>query len=399
MALTNSASRYGTITKSFHWLTALLILTAIPLALIGEELPQETSDQVAVKALVYSIHKTLGVTIFFVALLRIAWALTQPKPVPVHPERQAETFLAEAVHWCLYSALIVVPLSGWIGHSAAEGFAPIYLPFADSLPFVPKSPEVEHAAFLTHWVFTNVLIGSLILHILGALKHAFIDRDGTLARMWFGRGGADPRPHAEPKGAGALLAAAIYVFGGVAVIYFSYDPTEAAVGPRQAERTGGNWQVEQGEIAITVQQMGSAIEGRFAEWSAEITFDEEPTDGSHGSVTVTIEIPSLTLGSVTDQAMSAQYFDAENHPVSTYEATILPAETGYLAQGTLSLAGQTSDVSLPFTLQIDGDTARMQGSTTLDRRNYGIGEGQSDPSTLGFEVDASIDLTATRVGG
>ncbi|WOI55025.1 cytochrome b/b6 domain-containing protein [Palleronia sp. LCG004] len=393
MQLRNSGNAYGTVSKTFHWLTALLILTAIPLGLIGEDLPQDTSAEVARKALVFSIHKTIGVTIFFVALLRILWALTEAKPDPVHADRRAETFLAEAVHWSLYAALVVVPLSGWIGHAAAEGFAPIYWPFGQSLPLVPKSTAVEHLAFTTHWVFTKVLIGALILHVAGAVKHALLDRDGTVSRMWFGAGGPARPSHGEHPGAAILLAAAVYVFGGVAVLALSYEGTTQSTG---AIGGTGDWQVEDGRIDIVVRQMGAEIEGRFADWSADIAFSEDPSDGRYGEVTVNVDIPSLTLGSVTSQALGENYFDAENHPTATFDALILPADDGYLADGTLSLAGETADVSFPFTLDIDGDTARMEGQVTLDRRDFAIGEGQTNPDTLGFDVVVDIALTAIR---
>ena len=78
MALGNTSTRYGAFSKSFHWLTALLILTLIPLGLFAKNLPYETQEELARKAWFFSLHKTLGVTVFFVAFLRILWALSQP---------------------------------------------------------------------------------------------------------------------------------------------------------------------------------------------------------------------------------------------------------------------------------------------------------------------------------
>ncbi|MBL9058949.1 MAG: cytochrome b/b6 domain-containing protein, partial [Mangrovicoccus sp.] len=89
----NSAVTYGSVAKAFHWLTALLILTLFPLGLIANDWPHDSSAELATKATLFSIHKTLGVTVFFVALLRILWALTQPKPGALHPDRRLETLL------------------------------------------------------------------------------------------------------------------------------------------------------------------------------------------------------------------------------------------------------------------------------------------------------------------
>ncbi len=78
MALTNTSIRYGGVTKFFHWLTALLILTLIALGLYASDLPHDTQDALTRKAWLFSLHKTLGVTVFFVALARISGPLPNP---------------------------------------------------------------------------------------------------------------------------------------------------------------------------------------------------------------------------------------------------------------------------------------------------------------------------------
>ena len=168
MPATNSPTAYGEVSKVFHWVTALLILTLIPLGMVAEELPYDTGEALALKAQVFSVHKTLGVLVFFVALARILWALTQPRPGLLHSDKKAEAFLATLVHWLLYLSIVLVPLSGWLHHAATDGFAPIWWPFGQSLPFVPKSETVAHVFGAWHGVLTKVLIGSLILHVLGA---------------------------------------------------------------------------------------------------------------------------------------------------------------------------------------------------------------------------------------
>lgn len=400
MQIANTDDRYGVVAKTFHWLVALLILSNVALGLVAERLPMDGQAQIALKAQLFSIHKTVGVAVFFAALLRIAWSIVQPRPIAMHPERRAENLLAETVHWTLYAALVVVPLSGWIQHAASEGFAPILWPFGQALPMVPKSAGVEGAAQATHWVFTKVLIGAVILHVLGALKHALVDRDGTLARMWFGRPALSVPPgRHEGHGAALLLAATIYVAGGVGVVWLGADrPVRAASDPvAQGADGAGNWHVESGTVEIAISQFGSTVTGRFDEWRADITFDEAVADdGPAGQVRVEVTVPSLTLGSVTEQAMGADYFDAEAHPLSVFEADILRRDGRYVAEGTLDLAGQRSGITLPFTLEIEGDLARMEGGTLLDRRSFAIGEGTTDPDTLGFDVSLDVRLDARR---
>jgi len=218
LAPANSPTRFGTVARSLHWLTALLILTAIPLGLYANSVPYVTSDALAAKAQMFSLHKTVGVAAFIVAVVRIVWALTQSRPAPLHPERQVEVAMADLVRWMLYISHRAVPLSGWVHHAATTRFAPILWPFGQNLPLVQKIPSVEHIAATAHGLFTKLLIASILLHIAGALKHHLIDRDATLQRMVSG-GVAPDIPKAAHHGIAPMLAAlAIYAAGaGLAI--------------------------------------------------------------------------------------------------------------------------------------------------------------------------------------
>ena len=403
MTLTNSARHYGAVARSLHWLTALLILASIGLGLYADRLPAEGAEVLAAKVQAFSIHKTLGIAAFGAAVLRILWALSQPRPAPIHPQRRAETFAADLVHWALYAAMILMPLSGWVHHAALEGFAPILWPFGQGLPFVPKSETVAEAAGSLHWLMSKLLIASVVLHVAGALKHALIDRDGTLSRMLTGRPAGQEAAHSA---APALLALAVVA----GVTGFALLPRGAAEAPGTTTETaaappaatapvaGGNWQVTTGTLGFTVKQMGADVQGTLPDWRAEITFDETATNGTHGRVTVEIDPTTLTLGSVTDQARGPEFFDVATHKTALFEAEILPAASGYEAKGTLTLRGQSQPVTLPFTLTLTGATATMQGSTTLDRRSFGMGAGYADESSVGFPVQVTVSLTAARKG-
>ncbi|EEW25921.1 cytochrome b/b6 domain-containing protein [Rhodobacter ferrooxidans] len=385
----NTTRSYGKAARSLHWLTALLILTAIPLGLYANALPVDGAEAAAAKAAVFSLHKTLGIATFFVALLRIAYMLTETRPAPLHPERRLETFAAEATHWLLYLSLLAVPLSGWVHHAATSGFAPILWPLGQDLPLVPKSESLAAAASALHWVFTKLMAAAILLHVAGALKHALIDRDSTLARML--RGTPAGQTHASRATKPLLTALAVYILGaGLAVALIPPAPTAQA--PQTA--TSGNWQITSGTLSFSVSRLGTAVEGSFATWSAEITFDPEAATGNH--VTARIDTSSLTLGAVTDQAKGPEFLNAALHPTAIFTAEITADGTAYLATGTLSLHGISQPLTLPFTLQITGDTAQMQGTATLDRRAFQIGTAYPDEATVGFPVTVSIALTATR---
>ncbi len=406
MPAANTAERYGTIAKTFHWLTALLILTLIPLGIYANTLAYEIrasaspSDAlVAQTAWLFSLHKTLGLTVFFVALLRIGWAIANPKPRPLHPERRLEHWAAETAHWLLYGSLLLVPLSGWIHHAATTGFAPIWWPFGQSLPFVPKDESVAAVFKGLHIVFERVLVVTLLLHITGALKHHLVDKDNTLRRMWFSALKPASAPARDTQRASLPVVTAVTVWavavglGGMLGVYDSH----AAIAPAETlEEVASDWQVQDGTLAISVTQFGSEVTGSFADWTAAISFDSEVPQGEAGTVTATISIGSLSLGSVTAQALGPDFFDAGAFPTAVYEAVIVTVPDGYEARGTLTIKDQSVPVTLPLNLVVEGDTATLETETTLNRLDFGIGANMADESSLAFAVDVEIDLTATR---
>ncbi len=407
MPLRNSHTTYGAVAKGFHWLTALLILTTIPIGLVASDLAHGLADSgtqpeartIALTATLFSLHKTIGVTVFFVALARILWAVSQPKPGLLNGDTPPEALAAETVHWLLYGSLVAVPLSGWIHHAATTGFAPIWWPFGQNLPFVPKDAGLAQVTGTLHYILQWVLVGAIGLHIAGALKHHVIDKDATLRRMLPGAHHAQPTK-AQPGHALPLIAALLIwagALGGASALgWFSHTHDSPPEAPKLAE-VASDWQVESGQLDITVSQLGSDVTGSFSDWTATISYDEVPDDtGTHGTVEVTIATTSLTLGSVTAQATGAGYLDASQHPTALFKADLTSRDGQQMAIGTLTIRGQTVPVSLPYSLTIDGDTATAEGRLTVDRRDFSIGADVKDKGSLGFDVTIGFALTATR---
>lgn len=394
MSARNTSTHYGGITKTFHWLTALLIFTAFGLGLYGTRAIDFTTEAgVSQAAFVFSMHKTVGIAAFFVALFRILWALSNTKPGLLNADHKVEATLAEIVHWLLYISLVIVPLSGWLHHAANTGFAPIFWPFGDSLPFVPKSEAVSAFFSGWHFVFTKVLALSIFLHVAGAIKHHVIDKDATLRRMLPGMPSlpANVDTH-HPKGpiVGALV---IYLaaMGVGSWIGMQGKHNEAAAAELAA--VSSDWQVQSGTLGLTVKQFGSDVEGSFKDWTAEISYDEATQTGD---LVVNVSIGSLDLGGVTGQALGAEYLNAAMFGTATYTAKITADDAGHMATGTLNLHGVEAPLNIPFTLSITDGVASAKGAATIDRRTHDIGAVQATENNLGFNVGASFDLTAAK---
>lgn len=395
MPISNTSTRYGTVAKCFHWSIALMILTVIPLGLLAERAPYATPEQLDSKALLFSLHKTLGLAIFFTALARILWATTQPKPQLLNGDKTLEALAAEAAHWLLYGSLVLVPLTGWITHAASEGLAPIWWPFGQSLPIIPKSATLSDTFAALHMVFERVLVITLLAHVMGALKHHIMDRDFTLRRMWFGNAqaaGSEPGfpRFLPPLVALGIWAASLAIGAGLGVFAHGKAPTVAL------EQVASDWQVEDGALEIVVSQFGSDVTGQFTDWTAAIQFDANTAQEKAGSVKVTISTGSLTLGSVTDQALGPDFFDTETFPRAVFDADIFRGPNGYEARGTLTIKDKSVPATLPFALVVQGDTATMDGGLTLDRRAFSIGDAMTDEGQLKFAVSVAVRLTARR---
>lgn len=401
MPLTNSDISYGSVTKTLHWLIALLILSNIALGWIAANMAHEieggASEAMVDRAsLLFSIHKTTGVAIFFTAFARILWAISQPKPGLLNGDRGLEARAAQTAHWLLYGSLVAVPLSGWVHHAATSGFAPIWWPFGQTLPFVPKSEAVSETAATLHFLLQWVMTAAIAAHVAGALKHHLIDRDATLRRMLPGRVSAQPTARQPGHALPFVAALAIWgaTIGGASAVGLFEAPEKAAPSLAEVE---SDWQVEEGSLQITVVQMESEVTGSFDEWTADIAYSETPDpDGAHGTVEVEVAINSLSLGSVTSQAMGADFFNVENHPTARFAADLVEGDEDKIAKGTLTIRDESVPVELPFDLSIEGDTATASGALAVDRRDFNIGADVKDEDSLEYSVDIAFELTATR---
>ena len=394
MSARNSKTHYGSLAKLFHWLTVLLVLTAIGLGVYGNYgINPETEAGITQLAVVFSLHKTVGITTFIVAVLRILWALNNVKPGLLNADHKMQAMTAEVVHWLLYISLVFVPLSGWIHHAAASGFAPILWPLGQSLPLVPKSEAVSEFFASWHFIFTKVLLISILLHFLGALKHHIIDKDSTLRRMLPGVPTLPTGVYTcHPKGpiVGAFL---IYFLAMGAGSYTSLQHRSEGVAVAELTKVSSGWEVQSGSLGITVKQFGSDVEGIFSDWTAEISYDEAT---QAGDLAVTVSVGSLTLGSVTDNALGTDYLNATMFRTATYTGQISADAKGHIVKGSLNLRGVDAPLNIPFSLTTQNGVATAKGSAAIDRRTHKIGELQATENNLGFSVIVNFDLVAQK---
>ncbi len=139
----------------------------------------------------YPIHKSIGILIFAVIIVRVVWRLCQGWPQTIRKYAQYEQILAKLVHWVLLISTVLMPVSGILmsgvgGHGIAIFGWELLAPHHSSATPDQALPYNEFWAGVGesgHTIIGYVLIATIVLHVAGALKHHVIDRDATLKRM------------------------------------------------------------------------------------------------------------------------------------------------------------------------------------------------------------------------
>jgi cytochrome b561 len=285
-----------------------------------------------------------------------------------------------------------------------------HLPGLADLPFDTKQSLDEPLRSL-HANLAWVIIVLLALHVAGALKHQFVDKDGLIARMAPGLAGRTSGPPDHGHGALWAFGASALLFAVVAgSSLIGGAPAATASGPEQAGPEQASpapfWSVDPAQSSIRVRSayMGRAFEGNFRQWTATIQFD--PGNPQDARIRVVVPTASITTNEpyFDENVTQGDWFDVTRFPEAVFEVNegvFKDSETQYEATGVLTVKGVRHPVRLPFTLDIQGDTARMHGETTLLRIDLGLGRdtratANGDEEWVQNQVAVVVDVVATR---
>ena len=179
MSTTSSAARYSRGAIILHWLIALLIIGNFIGAWTSEDLPR---DQ---KMIMLGFHKATGVVVLLLTFVRIGWRLVNPPPPLLDTLKTWEASVAKVSHGLFYVLMLAVPLAGLGLHSAFGKGKPVSMFGLFDFPALPVGSDKPTIGLFheLHEVTATAMLVLLGLHVLAALKHQFLDRDGTMARM------------------------------------------------------------------------------------------------------------------------------------------------------------------------------------------------------------------------
>lgn len=171
---------YGPIARANHWIVALAMIAALGAGLGIEYLPLEP----AARGWLMGWHKTIGVLVLVTGLWRLGWRMWTRVPAPAADAPRWQAHAAAASHWALLGASILMPLSGIVMTVFNGRSIDLAGPFV--IPALERVEWVAGGANAVHALVGTLLVGLIALHVAAALKHQFVDRDGTLRRMALG---------------------------------------------------------------------------------------------------------------------------------------------------------------------------------------------------------------------
>lgn len=175
--LRNTRERYGLIAQAFHWVIVVLVIAQFVLGFTAHGLPISLE-----RLVLLARHKSIGITIFVLVVLRLAWRLySRPPPLPPAPHPLFDT-AARVSHGLLYALLLAMPPVGWL-YSSASHLTVAWFGLFPLPNLIGPDKKLAQALLLTHESMAWLLLATVTLHVLAALWHHFLLKDAVLLRM------------------------------------------------------------------------------------------------------------------------------------------------------------------------------------------------------------------------
>jgi cytochrome b561/polyisoprenoid-binding protein YceI len=386
-------ARYTAVAVVLHWAIAAAIVLNLGLGWWMHE-AIEDRDWAARAIAAFQLHKSVGLTVLALSLLRLAWRLAhRPPPLP-EAMRAWEALAARAAHWAFYALMVAVPLSGWLYASTQwREDGPLVVPTLwfglfevphlfglDELPARLREDAADALEDVHEWL-AWAMAGLLGLHVAAALKHRFIERDFVMASMRPGLG---------------LLIAAVTLAAIAATLLVTPRGGPAAADIRGAP---GGWIVDPAsEIAFSGTHAGVPFRGRFTRWQADLRL--EPLAARIVTIGAIVDTASATDGVPLHDGTLPQeeWFDVERYPQARFVATRIAAKPGggHTVEGALSIKDRIVAVP-PLDLAVDGEALRITGRFTIDRAEANLGM-ESDPEGeyVSRRIAVEVDVRARR---
>ena len=403
MARSEAKQYYATPARILHWVVVALLVGQWALASLASQ-----AEILANELGIWALHKSFGITIFFIAVLRLIYRAFSTQPaLPGLPGWQQR--LSSTVHGLFYLLLFAMPLTGWLGSSAAaysvSWFNVLVLP-----DLVDPHTDLEAMFFTLHHLCWRLLCFLAVMHLLAALHHHFVKRNQVLNSM------LDRLGFVSAVMAALLVAVAVWLvqqpakdsiktvseqFAGPAQENGFIGAFNAAVAQQQSDQL---WKVdyENSYVRFTAEQAGAPFEGEFDQWQTEIFFSEQLP--SLGSIKTIIDLGSARTGeSERDTTLAGEaFFDVQVFPQAVFRAYDFspvedaPAGERFIARAQLDIKGVKRLIDFEFSISADAEERVLKGYSELNRLEFGVGTGEwLDTTWVGDAVLVEVLVKST----
>lgn len=177
MQFKNSDTKYGVVAKGLHWILALMIIGVWSLGVYMVELTNDAPN----RSTFYMLHKSMGMCILMLVVIRLAWRLYNIRPRDPQISKTL-IMLSHLVHYALYAFMFIQPLTGW-AMSSAYGYDPTFFGLFQFPALVAKDLAMAKIYAEAHEISAWILCALFVMHVGGALYHLLIVKDDTVKRM------------------------------------------------------------------------------------------------------------------------------------------------------------------------------------------------------------------------
>ncbi|NCF63786.1 MAG: hypothetical protein GWP58_13125 [Gammaproteobacteria bacterium] len=354
----NTSQAWGRIARGLHWLMALLIAAQLILGWIAQQW-----ERSPLKIDMMTAHKSLGITLLMLLVVRLLWRWFDPAPGYPEGSRGWEHILSRFTHATLYLLISGMILSGWL--AASTSVVPWKLWWFIPWPRLTGPDKALHELAgesheLLAWLILIVITG----HVIAALRHHFIKRNDVLKRMWKGM---------------LLVTPLIMMMTSINAAESNYWGMANA----------------SGELQFTARYENEKLEGRFKIISVRL--DPGQNGRSFESLVVRVDVGSADMNDaeINDALRDQDWFDTGSYPEAEFKSNhiVRTGQDAFIAHGTLRLKGQEQDLDVPFQWRLKSQQAVMNGYLELSRLDWGVGSGEwADTRTISDSVELQFHL-------
>lgn len=389
-------TQFDRFTQFLHWSMVALLLSQWLLAEYAEYIAGQ--DKLSLQLQILALHKSFGITILLLLLVRAWWRLLHPHPswptsMPVW-QRQA----ARVAHYLFYGLILALPLTGWLG-SSASAYTVSWFGIFQLPDLVQPDPELKKALYVAHEWIWNVLLVLIILHVLAALKHYVLDKDGVLQSMLRRFG---------------MVIFVVTIVATALFVYWSLQPDKGSasaslikseLSPKpeiSAEDLPKAWRIDYANsyIRFVGDQAGAEFAGEFKQWVGRIHI--QPMTDKPGFIDVSIDLASVdTQDEERDGLLlDAEFFDVQQFPTARFVSprfNVIAAnlEQGILFDASLSIRGLQAPLPFKMSIKQQGDHYVLIGEAVIDRLAWRVGIGEwEDVSTIGQNVKVMVRVVS-----